>query len=90
MEREAASIPEPEAGSEEGALADLDARKGVISNPHGGHEVGRTSLSLPRRSSSTTWRRLTRRCRTRGDPNLHSGTPTRRFNMNRSSLRLCP
>ena len=35
MEREAASIPEPEAGSEEGALADLDARKGVISNPTG-------------------------------------------------------
>lgn len=40
MEREAASIPEPEAGSEEGALADLDARKGVISNHGGGHEAG--------------------------------------------------
>ena len=42
MEREAVSTPEPEVGFEECTLADLDAYKGVISDPTGDYEAGRT------------------------------------------------
>ena len=36
------SIPEPEVGFKECTLADLDAYKGVISDPTGDYEAGRT------------------------------------------------
>lgn len=42
MEKEAVSIPEPEVGFKECTLADLDAYKGVISDPTGDYEAGRT------------------------------------------------